>query len=108
MDRRNSIKLILASAIAPAFIAQGLMKIKPVATIGEIGFYHGFRFFDGDSKCLLAKKMFAESQKRLFWDNFAMFDKGVEKLEENGINGPFKAVTQNAIYIKDGDLWSLQ
>lgn len=30
MDRRNSIRLIIASAIAPAFVAEGLMKIKPI------------------------------------------------------------------------------
>ena len=30
MDRRNSIKLIIASAVAPAFIAEGLMQVKPI------------------------------------------------------------------------------
>jgi hypothetical protein len=30
MDRRNSIRLILAAAIAPAFVAKGLMRVKPV------------------------------------------------------------------------------
>ena len=30
MDRRNSIRLIIASAVAPMFVAEGLMKIKPI------------------------------------------------------------------------------
>lgn len=33
MNRRDSFKLILAAGIAPAFIAQGLMRIKPVVEV---------------------------------------------------------------------------
>lgn len=36
MDRRNSIKLILAAAVAPAFIAQGLMPVKPTAELMQL------------------------------------------------------------------------
>ena len=42
MERRHSIKLILASAIAPVFIPTGLMKIKP---LGKKGDYTGFNYY---------------------------------------------------------------
>lgn len=35
MERRNVIKLMIASAIAPAFVAQGLMKVKPIILPSE-------------------------------------------------------------------------
>ena len=45
MNRRESIKLIIASAIAPAFVAKGLMKVKPIImpTKTEIIEYGGIK-----------------------------------------------------------------
>ena len=57
MERRDVIKLMIASAVAPAFIVQGLMKVKPIrqATKMETGFYAGFRWYESDQVSFLGE-----------------------------------------------------
>lgn len=36
INRRNSIKLMLAACIGPAYIANGLMRIKPIVVVPDV------------------------------------------------------------------------